>query len=77
MNFIEKLSKSMNLIITQTYESILIIINRFFKAERFILIKREQLTEDLTHLIIKEVVIKEEVSKLIIFDRNKLFVFKF
>ena len=52
-------------------------INRFFKVERFILIKREQFTEDLTHLIIKEIMIKEKISKLIIFDRNKLFVLKF
>ena len=52
-------------------------INRFFKIKRFILVKREQLTEDLTRLIIKEIIAKEKVSKLIIFDKNKLFVLKF
>ena len=43
------------------------IIDRFFKIKRFILIKKEQTTENLTHLIIKEIMIKEEVSKSIIF----------
>ena len=77
MNFIDELLKSMNSDFKQIYEDILIIINRFFKIERFILIKKEQLTENLTRLIIKKIVAKEKVSKLIIFDRNKLFVLKF
>ena len=77
MNFIDELSKLMNSVLKQTYENILIIIDRFFKVKRFILIKKEQSAENLTHFIIKEIIIKEEVSKLIIFNRNKLFVFKF
>ena len=77
MNFIDELLKLMNLVSKQIYENILIIINRFFKIKRFILVKREQSAEKLTHLIIKEIIIKEEVSKSIIFNRNKLFVFKF
>ena len=77
MNFIDELSESMNSVLKQTYENILIIINRFFKTRRFISIKRKQSAEDLTHLIIKEIMIKEKVSKLIIFNKDKLFVLKF
>ena len=77
MNFINELSKSINSVLKWIYENILIIINRFFKAERFILIKKKQIIEDLAHLIIKEIIIKEEVSKSIIFNKDKLFVFKF
>ena len=77
MNFIDELSKLMNLILKQIYKNILMIINRFFKAKRFILVKRKQTAKDLTHLIIKEIIVKEEVSKLIIFNKNKLFVSKF
>ena len=52
-------------------------INRFLKTKRFILIKKKQTLKDLTRLIIKEIIIKEKVLKLIIFDKDKLFVLKF
>ena len=39
--------------------------------------KKKYLTKHLTHLIIKELIIKKKVLKLIIFNKNKLFISKF
>ena len=77
MNFITNLSESMNSVTQVDYDEILVIVNRFSKMTKFVSIKSKQTTEQLTYVLIKELMITEEVSEFIVFDRNKLFVSKF
>ena len=77
MNFITDLSESLNSINEIEYNEILIIIDRFIKAEKFISVQNHQSAEQLTYLIIRKLVVKEEVSESIVFDRDKLFISKF
>ena len=77
MNFIINLSKSENSITQVSYDEVLVMIDRFLKIIKFILIKSKQTTEQLTYVLIKKLIITEEVLKLIVFNRNKFFVSKF
>ena len=77
MNFVTDFLKSKNSITQISYDEILVIIDRFSKMTKFISIKSRQTAKQLTYVLIKKLVITEEVSESIIFDRNKLFVSKF
>ena len=77
MNFITNLSEFMNSVTQVDYDEILVIVNRFSKMTKFVSIKSKQTTEQLTYVLIKELMITEEVSEFIVFDRDKLFVSKF
>ena len=77
MNFITNLLKFMNSVTQVDYDEILVIINRFSKITKFVSVKSKQTTEQLTYVLIKELMITEEVSEFIIFDKDKLFVSKF
>ena len=77
MNFLTDLSKSENSITKVIYDEILVIIDRFFKITKFISVKSKQTAKQLTYILIKKLVVTEEMSESIIFDRNKLFVSKF
>ena len=77
MNFITNFSESMNSVTQVDYDEILVIINRFSKMTKFVSIKSKQTIEQLTYVLIKELMITEKVSEFIVFDRNKLFVLKF
>ena len=44
---------------------------------KFVFVKSKQTTEQLTYVLIKELMITEEMSEFIVFNRDKLFVLKF
>ena len=77
MNFITDFLKSKNLITQVSYDEILIMINRFSKITKFISIRSKQTAKQLTYVLIKKLVITEEILELIVFDKDKLFVSKF
>ena len=77
MNFITNFLKLKNSITRVSYDKILVIIDRFLKMIKFISVKSKQTAEQLTYVLIKKLVITEEVLKSIVFNKNKLFVSKF
>ena len=77
MNFITSLSESLDSVNEIEYDGILIIVDRFIKAGRFISVQEHQSAEQLTYLIIRELVAKEGVPESIVSDRDKLFISKF
>ena len=77
MNFITDLLELENLITEISYDEILVIIDEFSKITKFISVKSKQTAKQLTYVLIKKLVVTEEVLELIVFDRNKLFVSKF
>ena len=77
MNFITNLSESENSITKVSYDEILIMIDRFLKMTKFILVKSKQTAKQLTYVLIKKLVVTEKVLKSIVFNRNKFFVLKF
>ena len=77
MNFITDLSEFMNSVIRVDYDEILVIVNRFLKMTKFVFVKSKQTTEQLTYVLIKELMITERMSEFIVFDKDKLFVLKF
>ena len=77
MNFITNLLEFINSVTQVNYDEILIIMNRFSKMTKFILVKSKQTTEQLTYILIKELIITEKMLEFIVFDKDKLFVLKF
>ena len=77
INFITDLSELKNSITEVNYDEILIIINRFLKITKFISVRNRQTAKQLTYVLIKKLMIIEEISKSIIFNKDKLFVSKF
>ena len=77
MNFITNFSESENLITQVSYDEILIMIDRFLKITKLISIKSKQTAKQLTYVLIKKLIVTEEVLESIVFDRDKLFVSKF
>ena len=49
---------------------------RFFKAARFLFIQEKQIVKQLAYLLVKKLIVKKKVLKLIIFDKDKLFILK-
>ena len=60
-----------------SYNSILIIINKFIKAKIFILYKEASTAEDLIYVFLRWIVAEHELLLKIISDRNKLIILKF
>ena len=77
MNFIISLSESLDSVNEIEYDGILVIVDRFIKAERFISVQGHQSAEQLAYLIIRELVAKKGVPESIVSDRDKLFISKF
>ena len=77
INFITNLSEFMNSVTQVSYDEILVMMNKFSKMIKFVSVKSKQTTEQLTYVLIKELIITEEMLEFIIFDRDKLFVLKF
>ena len=73
MNFITNLLEFMNSVTQVNYDKILVMINRFSKITKFVFVKSKQTTKQLTYILIKELIITEEVLKFIVFDRDRLF----
>ena len=77
INFITNLLKFMNSVTQVSYDEILVMMNKFSKITKFIFVKSKQTTKQLTYVLIKELIITEEMSEFIVFNRDKLFVSKF
>ena len=77
INFITNFLEFENLITQVSYNEILVMINRFLKIIKFVSIKSKQTAEQLTYVLIKKLIVIEEILKSIVFDRDKLFVSKF
>ena len=77
MNFIIKLSKSVDFIIKKKYDLILIIINKLIKYFYIILFKKQYNAKQLKFLILNRLIRYQEISKVIISDKNKFFTFNY
>jgi hypothetical protein len=77
LDFIVKLSPSVELIIGVVFDSILIVINRLTKYEYFILYKESLLAEKLVYTFNKYIIGNYGISKKIISDKDKLFTSRF
>jgi hypothetical protein len=75
MNFITDLS--FNKRSEQIYDFILIIIDRYTKYFRYISIKKNWTTKQFANQLFDEIFSKHEMSKLIMFNKNSLFIFNF
>ena len=77
LNFITKLSKSRNSTTKITYDMIMIVVNEFIKHAKFISCKITMTTKQLTFLLLKTMYCEDEISKKIVSNKDKLFIFKF
>ena len=77
INFVTKLFLSVQTSMNITCKIIITVIDKFIKYIEFISTKKNISTETLTHILINEIIKNHEMSKAIISDRNKLFIFKF
>ena len=77
MNFITKLSKSIDFIIKKKYDSILIMMNKFIKYFHMISFKKRYNAEQLKFLILNRRIWYHEIFKTIINDKNKFFTFNY
>ena len=77
MDFITSLSGSLDPVNEIEYDGILVIVDRFIKAKRFISVQGHQSAEQLAYLVIRELVAKEGVPESIVSNRDKLFISKF
>lgn len=77
LDFIIKLPKSKKSITKIIYDSKLVIINRLTKYKYFILYKKTSLAENLAYIFYKYVIANHKMPEKIIFNHDKLFIFKF
>jgi hypothetical protein len=77
LNFIVKLSSSVELIIEVVFDSILVIIDRLIKYGYFISYKESLSAKELAYAFNKHIIGNYGISKKIISDRDKLFTLRF
>jgi hypothetical protein len=77
LNFIVKLSSSVEPITGVVFDSILIIINRLTKYGYFILYKKSLSAEKLAYTFNKHIIENYGILKKIISDKDKLFILRF
>ena len=77
MNFIVKLFKSKNLTTEETYDSILVMIDRLIKYSHIISFKENYTAKELRNIILDRLIRYHDISKRITSDRNKLFIFNY
>ena len=77
INFVTKLSLSIQTSLNIICDIIITVIDKFIKYIEFISTRKNISAETLTHILIDEMIKNYEMSKTIISDRNKLFIFKF
>ena len=77
LDFIVKLLKSKEPITKIVYNLILTIMDRLTKYGYFILYKKISLAENMAYIFYKYVIGNHGLSEEIIFNRDKLFIFKF
>ena len=73
MDFITKLPKSKDPVTGITYNSIMVIVDRFTKYLIVVLFKKTYTAEQLGHLLLDRLVRDHRVLIMIITDRDKLF----
>ncbi len=77
IDFIVKLSKSKDLVNNINYNSILVIIKRFIKYNKFIPTNESYSTKDLTDIIIRKVINNYRLLNEFIINKSIIFVFRF
>jgi hypothetical protein len=77
LDFIIKLSPSVELIIKVVFDLILVVIDRFTKYGYFILYKESLSIKKLAYAFNKYIIGNYGISKKIISDKDKLFILRF
>ena len=77
LNFITKLSKSKDSTTKVTYDMIMTMIDEFTKHVKFISCKITMIAKQLVFLLLRTIFSKNEISKKIVSNKDKLFTFKF
>ncbi|KAM0712543.1 hypothetical protein Q7P37_011640 [Cladosporium fusiforme] len=77
MDFIVKLPASADPVTKESYDSILVIVDRFTKFGRFIPFRETWGAEKLAHIFIKNVIANHGTPQTLITDRDKLFTSNF
>ncbi len=77
MNFIVKLSKSKNPINNINYNNILVIIKRFTKYNKFILINEFHLIKDLANIVVRKIINNYRLSNKFVTDKSTIFISRF
>src|SRR5450755_2235994 len=77
LDFITKLPESKEPMTKISFDSILVVTDRFIKYGYFILYKESSSAEDLAYVFNKHIIGNHGISKRIISDRDKLFTLKF
>ena len=60
-----------------SYDLILVVTNKFIKAETFILYKEAYIIEDLVYVFLRWIIAEYRLLLKIILDKNKLIILKF
>ena len=77
MNFITKLSKSKNSTNEETYDAILVMIDRLIKYCHIILFKKSYNVEQLKYIVMNKLIRYQGISRELINDRDKFFTFNY
>ena len=77
MDFITKLSLSMDSTTKESYDAILVMIDRLTKYSIIVLFKKEYTAEQLRYIVLNKLIRDHELFKKIISDRDKLFTFNY
>ena len=77
MNFIIKLSKSKNSTNEKAYDAIFVIIDRLIKYCHIIFFKKIYNVEQLKYIVLNRLIRYQEISKELINDKDKLFIFNY
>ena len=77
MNFIIKLSKSKNSTNEETYDAILVMIDRLIKYCHIVFFKKTYNVEQLKYVVLNRLIRYQRISKELINDRDKLFIFNY
>ena len=77
INFIVKLSKFKDPVNNTNYNSILVIVERFIKYGKFILVNESHLTKDLTDIVIRKVINNYKLLNKFVTNKNITFILRF
>ncbi len=77
MDFIVKLSKSKDFVSNINYNSILVIIERFIKYDKFIFINESHSIKDLADIVVRKIINNHKFLDEFIIDRNTTFILRF
>ena len=77
MNFIIKLSKSKNSMNKEAHDAIFVMIDRLTKYYHIIFFKEIYNVEQLKYIVLKKLIRYQKISKKLINDKDKLFIFNY